>query len=54
MYLVIRLRSFQLGEPDLRGTEGDLLLFERLDDFLEGVEEAEDEEDSEDESDDDE
>lgn len=55
LYLVIRLRSFQLGEPVRRGKEGDRLPLERGAEALECVdddddvldEEEEDEEESE-------
>ena len=49
LYLVIRLRSFQLGDPVRRGIDGDRLLLERDVEAFEGVDDEEDEEDEDDE-----
>ena len=43
LYLVIRLRSFQLGEPLRRGIDGDRLLLERGAEAFEGVDDEEEE-----------
>jgi hypothetical protein len=44
LYLVIRLRSFQLGEPLRRGIDGERLLLVRGGEAFEGADDDEEEE----------